>query len=1154
MAYFTQSGANAALFEGTPNAGIGYVAAVFPEAPPQNAYEIADVLGTTSAGSTLDASIVFLQQPIAAGTENAFVANVAATLAKYPGAARILAWSPASDMNGAVVATLSPGGMLTSSLTFYNDQSSTFTLTIPSFQQFQFQSASPPSFPYDSLVLSWTQNPPTFSPLAATVYSPLAIPFEGPNAFCVTFTISMSQVSLSAQRLGFAFAMPPPSATLATPELLLFAPLMNPDSGQTPLFTASFDPLDLYNAVKPQRTVLAFTGRNLEQATSPTTTFASSYSSPSGVPVTLTPVAPATALAGDVPATLVFSYLHYRNATPAIFMLIAGGDFVLSVPGETTTQQIMCGLQATEYLTFTPANAAAKVPGDRLRFVPGSPSYAPVFPFPLASPTAAPFDPLASPLNARWTAAYAMLRQPADGDATPVQIVAQPPGFELYWSGGTLNAQHPKLLGTVAPGKQIVASPTNPFPLVPYTNVDPTGGPGLMNAAQIAAFEAGILSTARTAALALDALPPSTMTEQYWFVTPSGYLVQAQYDANAGTATWTKIVLGMVDGVAIAFDDPDPALVAAFGTGSLMLVITNSLNTGNFENTLTIGDWTMSADIGRADAFGDYSNIVIVKGMPGALSDLVANPANWTNPATFAAPVTTAGGTADRSQRVRAGLVPDPSQLVNVAQWLQSYLAQAAAVTGPDAQYFTEFNALVTDPNWTGVLILRADITNIPPDIAGILAGITDYSEFNVHHLAIPLVPALLPLGPQPSPVSGLIYYNPFPGDPAQAVPTNPLVPYGFQVNSLKVTFENSAVQTFSSYAQVTLRSMLGSVASNAAYDSVVLTGTYQLVGGQPIYSLGSSSETPFALACAVLPEIDVTGVQMATLSADPTGSTVSAFSIVGYLDFAVVPGKVSTNDDQSVDVVDLFSYGAPAPGTPGGLAFQNLVLTMSFPTPPEPAPVTASFSLSSEALRFDLGTSTLRSAAGVDTGGATIRYYGNLVNELSLQLTGLLQTGSTPAQLGYLPVIGLIRGGKLGDAWNGLAFDVDLGSPGQLAAKAGLTSSLLLAWNPTGHTAGTWDAQIGLQLPGTAQGAPLISLQTVLSLSIGQVSLQFAFTSDGANKTFLLMLNEIALAFLGLLKFPPNGATSFYLFGHGESAQQQALGWYAQYTAGDKS
>src|SRR4029434_6107221 len=108
----------------------------------------------------------------------------------------------------------------------------------------------------------------------------------------------------------------------------------------------------------------------------------------------------------------------------------------------------MCVLQGMEYIQFTPAtgSGSGKVPGDRLRFTSGYAAYAPQFPFPIASPTAPPFDPTASQTTTRCSTSYAMLRQPVTGDALSALVVAQPPGFQLYGVGGTVDSKaHPNL-------------------------------------------------------------------------------------------------------------------------------------------------------------------------------------------------------------------------------------------------------------------------------------------------------------------------------------------------------------------------------------------------------------------------------------------------------------------------------------------------------------------------------------------------------------------------------------------------------------------------------------------------------------------------------------------------------------------------------------
>ena len=136
--------------------------------------------------------------------------------------------------------------------------------------------------------------------------------------------------------------------------------------------------------------------------------------------------------------------------------------------------------------------------------------------------------------------------------------------------------------------------------------------------------------------------------------------------------------------------------------------------------------------------------------------------------------------------------------------------------------------------------------------------------------------------------------------------------------------------------------------------------------------------------------------------------------------------------------------------------------------------------------------------------------------------------------------------GGVDGGPWLGLEFQLNMGSPGKLAGAVGLTSSLLVAWAPT-SAGDAFGAMVGLELPGTQGGAELISLENILKLSIGQ--LRLAIDRDKTPAAFLLMMTEIALKFLGLLKIPPSGSTSFYLFGNPEpGAGPSGLGWYAQY------
>jgi len=160
----------------------------------------------------------------------------------------------------------------------------------------------------------------------------------------------------------------------------------------------------------------------------------------------------------------------------------------------------------------------------------------------------------------------------------------------------------------------------------------------------------------------------------------------------------------------------------------------------------------------------------------------------------------------------------------------------------------------------------------------------------------------------------------------------------------------------------------------------------------------------------------------------------------------------------------------------------------------------------------------------------------------------GLVQggTNATTTSLGFLPVIAdaSFTGVDSGQ-WTGIRYALSLGTPGALAGNVGLTAQLLTAWAVSSTGSATYRAAIGVQLPGTGGGAKLISLQNVLKLSIGQLRL----ARDAKEQSFLLMLSEVALKFLGLLKIPPSGSTQFYLFGNPQSSgKPSGLGWYAMY------
>jgi hypothetical protein len=558
---------------------------------------------------------------------------------------------------------------------------------------------------------------------------------------------------------------------------------------------------------------------------------------------------------------------------------------------------------------------------------------------------------------------------------------------------------------------------------------------------------------------------------------------------------------------------------------------------------------------------------MIIKGRKGRLYDpddpavgLVSNPERWSQKEQFSAPAELPG-TPDPAELPGT---PDPAELVILSRWLQDYFARAHRVGGEE---LARFNAIASDENWTGVLILRADIVKVPDDLAGIVAGVADQDRFNAHHLGFDATPlAVGPDGPRQddaSSVFGLIDYTdprftpPAAGEQAQPVAPAPGTVHDFRLLSLRVLFASSAVRTFHSYAQLTTTSWFGMPVTHMGeggnpYAAIVLGGSLQTNNDQPVYSLTSSGSAAFYFDDSVVRKIEITQAAMTTRSVAaepasglPADETVSSwFGLSGFLDFRALAG--AGRDGQSGAgtgpnapfTFDVFSFGSDGDGSDGsdgeqlrrGLAFSNLGILMSFP-PDDPAG--RLFALQAGGTRFDVSTSTPRP--------------GSLFRQFALEVRGLVagDASTPPGNSGYTPVVtDASLTGVNGDPWWGIEYQLGLGTPGNLAGKAGLTARLVTAWAPSaGETPDSYRAMIGPMLPGTS-GAKLISLQTVLKLSLGQIWLRY----DIGKKAFLLLFTEIALKLFGLLSIPP-GSTLFYLYGDPQGAgSPSGLAWYAMY------
>lgn len=995
-------------------------------------------------------------------------------------------------------------------------------------------------------------NPPAIGTIA----------FSGSLRGTIQFSIGIQRQSLYNNfQWGFQLLCPIQATNRTT--LSEWLPLADTTKGATDFigFATSIDPTDVFNtACDPcnngtctisgsyasRRTWLNFTGIN---ADGNSTILASFFRTVFGAAVNLLPEVSG---ANTLPARLVFANGEYTSSNTQRFLVTPEGDFTIEIPSAAKgPQYLIAGLQGTEFFSITPKTDSTN--GDRFRFLSAQPSYAPKFPFEVASPVKTPQDPKTPLLDNTYSSAWTTF---IAGEGNTIYYVAQPKGSPLFGSEELISPQYTDLFGHNTPGFKYEADDIVTFPLVPYNGVTAGDGINSFSREQIEAFEIQVVSPTRrtnvgklstsksllSASRTLQSETPQTST------TPSGLLVTLT--TSGEQMQWNEILLGQNTdndtAYFLKFVNPKEQLVEAMQTGDLMLVVANADYLGQFNGTtpgqpaflnkMSIGSWEMTANIGKQNKYNDYRNVMLIKAKKGKLYDpaditnsLVANPSKWTQKDAFAAPANTSeDGTITP---------PDDDQLVILSQWLQNYFKHAVAQG--DNKYFIKFNTIAKDENWTGILFLRMDISDLPDNLAGIMAGVTDRNAFNAHHLAVEISPvkkngANAALD-KPSAISGLIYYvDPDFIDDGSDLAIAPVTAttYDFRLLTLKVLFENTSVLSFESLAQLTITELLkmpvtGMSVPDNVYHNVLLKGSLQITDNQTLYNLSSQGDNTFYFDNNIIHKIQISNVQLSTLNTDKDGNVLSWFAMSGFIDYYLI------GDKQTAPVFDIFSFGnEPDEDAPNqGLKFNNLGISMTFP---ESDPPSKTMAMDATQISFDTSHSTSR-----DTG---------IFLNFALDLQGLVisEPLTTLSDKGYLPVIPDISLSDVSTGnWYGLRFKLNMGTPGELAGKVSLDSYLMVAWSPNSQGDSTYKAAIGISLPGTGGGAKLISLQNVMKLSIGQIRL----TYDTTQTSFLLMFTEVALQFLGMLKVPPNGSTLFYLFGNPDSGgNASGLGWYAMY------
>ncbi|MES2113317.1 MAG: hypothetical protein V4577_31485 [Bacteroidota bacterium] len=894
----------------------------------------------------------------------------------------------------------------------------------------------------------------------------------------------------------------------------------------------------------------------------------------------------------DHPPKLVFEELPPVDGKPRYYLAPAG-DFELTIAAsadsdELISDYLLCGLSGAESVQFIAKSATFN--GSVLRFVPKQNAYAPVFPIinsSVSKPASAWSTARANEVFTRHFEAHRLAKQNGDKmtllnapsllvdtyktswinvrpnpNPLPAENIGLPNGTPIYYSQPNDAAlySHDSIIADVSNEvlqlKNIVAAlfpadVTQSMPLAPYSGVSSGSS---FSYTDIQKFEKQVLLAARREAvssidinLQMPASLKATDEDTLITTTPQGLLATVpKFGLN-----WQSVLLAKSEGKGILYNleftnGVTKELRDVMQSNQMFLVASEAEPLGNFLNKITIADWPFTINVGKGSDQGLFSNILIFKFGEGSLENRVKDTQSWASPSVF------------------------NQNPILVSKWITSYIETAKLNVKTDSRY-ANFLQIVQNPLWNGIIALKVDIgvENFPDDLKGLLAGI-NRDEFYAHHFGLeinfiePDINGQLSL-PKSS-LFGLINYVDKDYRSQQDIRTqmqngsfinmvqdvtSPLTGaeslYDFRVLTLQVVFENSEIKDFTSKIQLVTTVWFDETAtldipnsSNSLMNQTIeFDGSYEKHNGVNTYTFltrpGQSYK--FLMKSQVLNYVEIIKAQFYTITdqtqvgdtADDTEKIMSRFVFWGFMNYKLV------------ESFDLFSFGdAPSEYNTHnkGLYFSSLFVNMDFVLDNATGEARdRTFTADPQRMSFDISQSTPR--------------INSMFRNFPINLSGLIYSKkddeAKPSDLGYLPVI--VRAEKridfqaLTEKWYALLYNLNLGSMGALAAKAGFVSQISTAWSPDTIVR---RVATGIKLPGVG-GQKTLSLQSVLSINIQ--SFTFTAVPQGVEKniSYLLKFNNVKLSLLGK-KLPGAADTQFILFGDASGVDKTTLAWYAAY------
>ncbi len=1019
-------------------------------------------------------------------------------------------------------------------------------------------------FSSGATLLRFITNPndglgPSISPQSAT------IPFTGAYRGCILLggTIN-APATLPFFQSGLRYTHGGDSGDVAQNY-----PIVRANESKSIAYAGSIDINDTFNEGPAADPVLGQLRTLLAIDPAKNAAVPSWFSASSGHTLSLVPQGSIAANGAPADGTAAFVFQRVNRVapnqapptSPLVYWSVAG-QFGITVDAANApaTDELLCGLYGTETIAFRPYTASG--PFEMLSFTAGQQAYAPVFPYKNVTlndiSAGAPSFPLDDTCRTSWISMRS-------SDGVGASYRAQPQGSPLFAAPATANDAAVTVLDFHPTPATLPPSSTFSMPLAPYAGLAQASVQ--LPSGEQAGFESQIIGVARKALISEHTVPSLRASKQRralraqadagrFTMTPQGLLAKLSSDNDPH---YLEVLLAQTPPTAastgvMAFYDLDPELQNALQTNQLFLVAVDRTNLGPppekaaqdapaFADTVSIEGWTMRAAVGEGVSATDYRNVFIMKFTQGTLIDRVSNPQQWTTSTDFS---------------LASKTLPPDLALTGLSTWLQSYINQALAMADAGNTFYQNFAAIARDPNWRGILVLRSslDVDSLPDQLKGLAAGI-DQTQFVAHHFGIyasrvTVDGTTLKIEGNSS-LFGLVDYQ-LPGFTVNAANGRPDFPvvvpvngaYGYTVLQLQSLFNNSKIVDFRSRVQLTLNRLFDSPVSGnfssagtLPINAIVLKGTYEHQDTADVYVYQTDALTLFNLNNNVLQAVAIRRAQFNAQAAPSDDNDVleSRFLLWGTFDFAML-----TANDKSA--LDLFSFGSPpgtAPNQQGvGLNFSGLAIELRSPVA---TPNTITFTFNAGNLSLDPSTSTARA--------------GSLFTTFALQTRNVIQApgDKRPADYGFLTTsVPSISLQQLSGPWYAIAYKVTMGTPGGLVSDAGFDSTLMTAWSPqSAANAPKPSAFIGLQLPGAAPGAKLLSIQGILKVTVGSITLLHdPIEGHPEQNAFNLRLNDIGLTFLGIAKLPQGSTIDFFLFG--DPGGVGSLGWYAAYNQTPKS